>query len=251
MQQEVAGLRALQITPKYLWFLASSYSMIIVLGNWFDLRLIKLFGVVTNAGTFIFAFTFFLSNLITEVYGYKYARLSIWGGFLFNVIVILYGQLVIRLPSPEYHSYNEMFDLLLQANNRAIVAGLISYFSAEPLNTFVMAKLKVEFQGRYVGARYILATVIAASVDSALFGFIAFYNTMNTRLLISLIFGMMFVKIVVNLLGVPFFVHFSKRLKNLEKLDIYDKGTKFNLFKLDTFYTLSANRYVNGQLTRH
>ncbi len=236
------------VTPKSahcssrLWFLIALYAMIIVLGNWFDLRVIKVFGLVANAGTFIFAFTFFLANLITEVYGYKFARLAIWWGFFFNVFVFVYGQLVTFMPSTD-HYHNEMFDTLLRVNNRALLAGLISYFSSEPLNSLVMAKLKIEFRGQFMGARYLISTLIASAVDSILFGFVAFYGVFEQKALISLVFGMIVIKIVIDLLALPFFLHFAKTLKQKEQLDIYDKGTKFNLFRFETCYAPSANQY--------
>jgi uncharacterized integral membrane protein (TIGR00697 family) len=225
-----------------LWFLIALYAMIIVLGNWFDLRLIKIFGLVANAGTLIFAFTFFLANLITEVYGYKYARLAIWWGFFFNVFVFVYGQLVILLPSTG-HAHTEMFDILLRANDRAILAGLVSYFSSEPLNSLVMAKLKIEFRGQLMGARFLIATLIASAVDSVLFGFIAFYGIFDKKMLISMIFGMIIIKVAIDFLVLPFFLHFAKKLKQIEQLDVYDKGTKFNLFRFETDYELSANQF--------
>ncbi len=223
-----------------LWFLISLYSMIIVLGNWFDLRLIQIFGLVANSGTPIFAFTFFLANLITEVYGYKYARLAIWWGFFFNIFVFLYGQLVVLLPCPE-HYHTEIFDALLAANNRAILAGFVGYLSSEPLNSWVMAKLKIELNGQFMGPRFLLSTLIACVVDSVIFGFIAFYEILDKRSFISLIFGMIIVKAAINFLVLPLFLHLSKKLKQQEHLDIYDKCTKFNLFSFDTYYPLSAN----------
>lgn len=223
-----------------LWFLISLYSMIIVLSNWFDLRLIQVFGIVANSGTPIFAITFFLANLITEVYGYKYARLAIWWGFFFNIFVFLYGQCVILLPCPE-HYHTEMFDTLLAANNRAILAGFIGYLSSEPLNSWVMAKLKIELNGQFMGSRFLLSTLIACVVDSVVFGFIAFYGILDKQIFISLIFGMSVVKAVIDFLMLPLFLYLSKKLKQQEHLDIYDKGTKFNLFRLETYYPLSAN----------
>src|SRR3990167_4672910 len=121
--------------PKFLWFLTLTYSMVIVLANWFDPRLIKIFGLTTDAGTLIFPLTFLLSDLITEVYGYKNARRAIWCGFLFNALFILYGQLVIHMPSPDYHTNNAMFDTLLATNVRIIIASCLSYLISEPLNS--------------------------------------------------------------------------------------------------------------------
>lgn len=226
-----------------LWFLISFYAMVLVLGNWFDLRLIKIFGFVTNSGTPIFAFTFFLANLITEVYGYKYARLAIWWGFFFNLFVFVYGQLVLFMPSFEHH-HTEIFDTLLQANNRAILAGFLGYLCSEPLNSFVMAKLKIEFRGQFMGFRFLLSTLIASVVDSVAFGFMAFYGVFDDKkILISMIFGMVIIKVVTDFVALPFFLYFAKKLKQKEHLDIYDKGTKFNLFRIDTHYALSANHF--------
>ena len=82
-----------------LWFLTLTYTMIIVLANWFDARLIHLIGLDTDAGTLVFPLTFLLSDLVTEVYGYKFARRAIWCGFLFNAVFLIYSQIVIHLPS--------------------------------------------------------------------------------------------------------------------------------------------------------
>ncbi len=76
----------IQNHPKYLWFLILSYSMIIAISNWFDARLVDIFGMVISPGALIFPITFLLSDTITEVYGYKHARRAIWSAFLFNVI---------------------------------------------------------------------------------------------------------------------------------------------------------------------
>src|SRR5580698_9806122 len=134
--------------PRYLWFLTLSYCMIIVLVNLFDGRLVHLFSLDTDAGTLIFPLTFLLSDLITEVYGYQQARRAIWCGFLFNLIFILYGQIVIHLPSPDYAIINNnKFDEIMAMNIRIIIASMLSYLCSEPLNSFIMAKLKIYFSG--------------------------------------------------------------------------------------------------------
>src|SRR5687768_10986229 len=91
---------------RFLCFITLSYTMVLVLSNWFDARLVRIWHLDTDAGTLIFPLTFLLSDLITEVYGYKYARRAIWVGFLFNVIFFAYGQLIINLPSPAYATNN-------------------------------------------------------------------------------------------------------------------------------------------------
>lgn len=245
MHNNFAIAEAIRLQPSHLWFLTLTYVMVIVLANWFDPRLIDLFGLVTDAGTLIFPFTFLLSDLITEVYGYKYARRAIWCGFLFNALFIIYGQIIIHIPAPNYSTQNDMFDALIATNIRIIVASAISYLISEPLNSLVMAKLKIKMHGRYLGIRFIMSTLIAAGVDSLFFGFIAFYGTMKDKHLISLIFTMWFIKIAIEILGLPISIRYAKKLKKYEQLDVYDKKTKFNIFSLDTYYTTEDNEFKN------
>ena len=89
-----------------------SYTMVLAFSNWFDLRLVSVFGITTDAGTLIFPLSFLLSDLITEVYGYKNARKAIWTGFLFNGIFLLYGFIVSHMPSPSSLKHFVILDLL-------------------------------------------------------------------------------------------------------------------------------------------
>lgn len=228
---------------KWLWFLTLSYVMINVMTNWFDARLISLYGIITDAGTLIFPLTFLLSDLITEVYGYKFARRAIWCGFLFNILFLLYGQLIIHLPDPPFNNNNSYFAIILATNSRIIVASLISYILSEPLNSYLMAKLKLRTQGKYLAGRFISSTFFASLVDSIVFSTIAFYNVMPLSELYRLIFTMWLIKVVIEILGLPLSIYLTKQLKNSEKIDIYDSNTQFNLFSLNTQYQKENNHF--------
>jgi len=241
--------KPLLIQTNILWFLTLTFSMIMVLSNWFDPRLITLFGFTTDAGTLVFPLTFLLSNLITEVYGYKFARRAIWCGFIFNAIFILYGQLVIHLPSPNYPTNNHLFDTMLAINFRIIFASAISYLCSEPLNSYVIAKLKIRMHGKLLGLRFLLSTVIASGVDSIIFTGIAFYGTMTIDHLIALAFTMWVIKVGIELLGLPLSISLAKKLKAKENIDIYDQSTRFNIFKLDISYTTKDNHIKLSNIT--
>jgi uncharacterized integral membrane protein (TIGR00697 family) len=238
--------------PQYLWFFTLTFSMVIVLANWFDARLISIFGLATDAGTLVFPLTFLLSDMITEVYGFKYARRAIWCGFLFNAIFILYGQIIIHLPSPAYAATsNAMFDTLLAANVRIICASALSYLIAEPLNSLIMAKLKMKMQGRYMGIRFVSSTVVASGIDSFVFGTIAFYGTMSNQNLLALILTMWFIKVFLEVIGLPISISLTKKIKQAEQLDIYDKQTNFTVFSLDTHYSDNDNAFFDKDSSKH
>jgi queuosine precursor transporter len=230
--------------PRFLWFLTLSYTMILVFANLFDPRLVNIFGWVTDAGTLIFPLTFLLSDLITEVYGYKHARHAIWIGFFFNALFILYGQIVIHMPNPPYASHNDIFTTLFAMDARIMVASGLSYLCAEPLNSYVLAKLKIRTRGRFMSLRFVSSTIASSGVDSFIFGVLAFYGTMSNANLLVLILTMWMVKVIMEVCGLPISLRLAKRLKVIEQMDIYDFDTKFTLFSLEYKYTPRQNKYA-------
>ena len=231
------------VKTRYLWFLTLSYVMALVLANWFEARLVLLFGLTFTAGAIIFPFTFILADVITEVYGYKFTRRAIWVGFLFNAFYLAYGHLIIYLPSPEHAMKNELFDVIMTTNVRIIMASMISYLIAEPINSYMVAKLKILFQGRRMGFRFVSSTFVASGVDSFIFTMLAFYGTMQTTHVVTLLLTMWLFKVSLEIIGLPLSIKLTKKLKQIEKIDMYDKDTNFTLFSMDDRYKHNANHY--------
>jgi len=228
--------------PKILWLLQVSYVAVILLANWFDIRIIEIGPIATDAGTLIFPFTFLLSDLITEVYGYKFARRAIWTGLTFNFLFVLYGQIVVHFPSPAYAlAENAKFDSLMGFNFRIIIASTISYLLSEPINSYIMAKLKIKTKGKYMSFRFVASTFIASLFDSFVFGTIAFYGIIPGFELIKFNAAMWLIKVAVELVGLAFSLKLARKLKQYEGLDMYDHKTNFNLFKLDASYSQDSN----------
>ncbi len=236
-------LNQISYQPRLLWFLILSYSMMLIFANWFDARLIQIFGINTDAGTLVFPLTFLLSDLLTEVYGFKQARLAIWTGFLFNGLFLAYGELVTHLPSPDFATNNHIFDQIISINARIAIASALSYSISEPLNSMILAKMKIRTKGQYMSLRFIVSTIIASGIDSLCFANFAFYGTMPIPALITLIFTMWIIKVGTEFIGLPISINLAKKIKKLEQIDIYDEQTSFNLFSLDTEYQVEQNHY--------
>ncbi len=227
------------IATSTLCLLQTAYTAVILLANWYDIRTISIAGLDTDAGTIIFPFSFLLSAVITEVYGYKNARKSIWMGFLFNTLFILYGQLIQIFPSPNYAiEVNKSFDSLMSFNIRIIIASTISYFCAEPLGSFLIAKLKIKTQGRFIALRFLFCVAMASGIDSTIFTLIGFYKLMQGHDMLIFIRNMWIIKVAVEVLFVGVAARLASKLKTSEKINIYDTNTNFNLFTLDSSYDI-------------
>lgn len=245
---------ALQSRPqpqfRYLWFLMLSFAMIISISNWYDARLISIFGLVVSPGSLSFPLSFILSDTITEVYGYKNARLAIWAALFFNLLFLLFGQLVIHLPSPSFATDNEEFNRLLTMNLWIVCASFVSYLISEPVNSYLIAKLKIAMHGKYMGIRFVTSTVFAAFVDSIVFISIAYHGSVDISNIFVMILNIWIIKSIIEILFLPFSIRITKKLKQKEQADIYDHKTKFNIFNLDSTYDSSNNHYLNNKVTQ-
>ena len=243
----------LSLQPRFLWFFILCYAMAIALVNWFDARMIHVIFFDTDAGALVFPLTFLLSDLLTEVYGYKRARLAIWCGILLNFFYMGYGYVVTLFPSPAYAvASNANFDAVMTFNVRIIIASILTYLVSEPLNSYIMAKMKIKLRGKYMGLRFLTASSLSSGVDSVMFGALAFSGIMNSKELGLLMLAMWAIKVGTEFFGIPLSVYLAKRLKKAECLDMYDRDTQFSIFKLDATYNTTANEFtaVYSQATR-
>lgn len=235
--------QSIQHYPKYLWFLVLFFSMIVAISNWYDARLINLFGITVTPGSLLFPITFLLSDIITDVYGYKHARRAIWVALLFNAIFISYGKILTLMPSPEFSNNNEALDKLINMNFWIIVASFTSYIVAEPLNSYLVAKLKIKLDGKYIGFRFMVSTIIASSIDTPLFVLVAFHQTLSMEQMIPMIFSVWLIKCMVETGLLPFSIRLTKIIKEKEKINIYDINTNFIPFSIDVDYSADNNKY--------
>lgn len=231
----------LHIQSNYFLFLTLIYSVVIVYANWFDTRLIKMFGLINDAQAFVFPLTFLVSCIITEVYGFKYARQAIWTGFLFNCFFLGYGQIVMHLRLQDFPERNEIGNLIFYNQLRIIIASMISCLFAELLNAFAQAKMKLIFCGKFVVFRFLGSTLLALSIDSLLFIMLGFYGHLCHERLCELMACMWYVKIIMTIIALPFSAFIANKLKRLEKIDIYDTNDNFKIFKLETSYQQADN----------
>lgn len=233
----------LNIDPKFLWFLTLTYSMLSLLSSWFSICTISLREIPINAGILILPATLLLSNSITEIYGYKYARRALWYSFLFNVLSILFGSWVIYLPSPNYAVHNSLFDSVITTYLKNIYIFFISYFIIEPFNIFFLAKSKSYMNGYHMKLRLGLSAILSMIIILVIFSILKLNGPVLT---IELIPTSLIITIIM-LFFLLIFSYFVKKIKQLEKIDIYDNNTQFNFFKFEIKYINKNNKF--DQLT--
>lgn len=189
-----------------------------------------------DAGTLVFPISYIFGDVLTEVYGYRRSRRVIWAGFGANALMGFFVWFAGILPGEaEWAEYagQEAYDAILGGVSGLIVASLIAYFLGEFSNSYVLAKMKVWSNGRYLWTRTIGSTLVGQAVDTTAFMLIATaLGVFPPEILVSLIVTNYILKVGFEALLTPLTYRVVNTLKAVENEDYFDRYTDFNPFKL-------------------
>jgi len=134
-----------------------------------------------DAGTLTFPITYVLSDVFSEVYGYKWSRRVSWMAAAMTTIFSLLIMLSCALPQPEWYDGSH-FAIALRSSFRIVIASVVSYTCGDFVNDRVFRRMKRKHPYSLKGFtwRAIISSLFGNTVDSALFVIVAFLGTMPT-----------------------------------------------------------------------
>lgn len=184
-----------------------------------------------DGGTILFPLAYIFGDVLTEVYGYKRSRRVIWTGFFLLILATLTFGIVNALPTPpDQQNTARAFAAILGLVPRIVLASLVAYWVGEFVNSYVLAKLKIATQGRWLWTRTLGSTLIGQGLDTGLFLLIAFYGVWDNALLWTVFVSNYVFKVGVEALFTPLTYAIVGFLKRAEREDYYDRDTNFNPF---------------------
>jgi uncharacterized integral membrane protein (TIGR00697 family) len=194
-----------------------------------------LFGVLTfGAGVLFFPISYVFGDVLTEVYGYARSRRVIWAGFAALAFASLMAWVIVQLPPAPFWHNQPAYEVAFGSTWRIALASLVAFVCGEFVNSFVLAKMKIWTEGRWLWTRTIGSTIFGEGVDSLLFYPLAFYGTgiiPDDKL--PLVMAAQFVtKVGVEVLFTPLTYKIVAWLKAAEHEDYYDRKTDFNPFRI-------------------
>ena len=204
----------------------------LITANIIAVKLIDAWGLIMPAGVIIFPISYIVGDVLTEVYGYRQARWVIWLGFACNVLVVAAISLALLLPAPTFWDGQAAFERILGYTPRLLGASFLAYLVGEFANSYVLARMKVVTRGRWLWARTIGSTLVGQGLDSAVFIALAFAGTIPPEALATAILVQWVAKSAYEALATPVTYVVVRRLKRVERIDVYDSETRFNPFAL-------------------
>ena len=100
------------------------------------------FGIVMTAAVIIFPITYILSDVFSEVYGYKWSRFTCYLGFAANLFAVTIFTIVIATPAPDFWMNQAAFEAVLGNTPRILFASLLGFVVGDFVNDRVFKAFK-------------------------------------------------------------------------------------------------------------
>lgn len=222
--------RRISFSPIFL-FMAVLFCTCLIISNLIASKVFVVLGITLPAAVIVFPISYILNDCLSEVYGYRRARLVIWLGFLMNFFVVLISQLAIMLPGAVFWQGDEAFRSIFGATPRATIASLLAFLAGSTLNAWVMSRMKVSQQGRNFWLRAIVSSLVGECADSLIFIPIMFWS-MGWQAVLMMMVCQVSAKVLYEIVILPVTKLVVTKVKQLEQIDIFDTNISYNPFKI-------------------
>jgi len=195
-------------------------------------KIVLLFNFGVSVTVLYFPFTYIISDIITEVYGYASARRILWYTLLASILAGIFYQIAVAVPAAHFFHDGPAYKTVFGIIPRVLVGGWLAVFIGDISNNYVLAKLKVLTNGRFLWLRIISSTVVGQFLNTAVFYAVALGGVMPGSALFTGIIAGWVIKTMIETLLMPVTYLIVNKVKKIEGVDYYDNDTNFNPFSI-------------------
>jgi hypothetical protein len=182
------------------------------------------------AGVLFFPISYLFGDILTEVYGYARDRRVVWSGVGALLFAAVMATVIVHLPPRDK---NSAVEAIFGNTPRIIAASIIAFWSGSFVNSYVLAKMKLWTQGRWLWTRTVGSTICGELVDSVLFYSIAFAGLWSADKLLPIMMTQYVLKSGWEIIATPLTYKIVGFLKRAEHEDYFDRNTRFTPFSLE------------------
>lgn len=167
-----------------------------------SLRILSIFGMSIDGGTFIYPITFTLRDLIHKKLGKETAKKTVYLAALINVLMVVFFWIVSELP-PDLTIGTQLEFNILVSSWRIVVASIVAELISQLTDTEVYHWFVSKITKDKQWLRVLVSNSVSIPVDSIIFCLLAFYGTTPLGVVISIVITNIIVKLIVTLISLP------------------------------------------------
>jgi uncharacterized integral membrane protein (TIGR00697 family) len=194
----------------------------LLVSNIISARLFNLFGFGMTCAVVVFPITYILSDLFSEVYGYKWSRLTCYLGFTINLFAVGVFYLASCLPAV-IPSQEQAFNSILVGTFSCTMASFIAFVVGDFVNDKIFAKMKKQHDGltnhKGFALRAIISSFAGELIDSCIYlplAFLVFNPIMTVGEVLTMIVLQVTLKTAYEAIILPLTTFLTKKVSSYE-----------------------------------
>lgn len=187
------------------------------------LILVQAFGMEMTLGNILFATTFLITDILSEIAGKKQAQQAVWIGIVANILFVLVSQSwLMYVPSANDWAVQYM-QPIFSNTPRLMLASLVVYAIVQVFDVWLYHKwwaLTQRLSGDRRGFLWVRnngSTLISQLLNAVLYTLFAFYGTYDVSSLVSIILSSYVIFLFTSLLDTPI-VYWARRIHEKKQL---------------------------------
>lgn len=184
-------------------------------------KLVEIMGITATLGNIVYASSFLVTDILSELYGKKEAKKAVYLG-LFSLVAmtILMNMALVFTPAPDDFSQVSLQNIF-SFMPRIAGASLVAYFISQSHDVWAFEFWKNRFpSGRHLWLRNNASTMVSQFIDSSLFTVLAFWGVFPTTALLEIFWTTYLLKWVVGVADTPFIYlakgwHMGEKIKEI------------------------------------
>lgn len=209
--------RMFGLSGLYVWSVIAT-----ILANIEVLILIDAFGMEQTLGNVMFASSFLVSDIVSELYSKKEAIKTVNIGIMTSVVFICCSQIWLLYTPSVNDTMMESMKQIFSNTPRILITSLLVYVIVQRLDIYLYHKLwdfttkKCGNERKFLWIRNNFSTLVTQFVNITLFNLGSFVGVYDTKTLISIIIFGYIVYVVTSLLDTPY-VYIARKMFDKRK----------------------------------
>jgi uncharacterized integral membrane protein (TIGR00697 family) len=220
-----------QVSVLFMFF-GILFCVCLITANVLETKQISLGPVNITGGLLVFPISYIINDCVSEVWGFRKARLLIWLGFAMNFMFVIFGALADAIPGADYWNNEAGFHAVFGLAPRICAASFLAFLVGSFINAYVMSRMKITSGGKHFSLRAIVSTLWGESADSVVFFPLALSGVVPADEMVSLIISQVILKTLYEIIVLPITVRVVNFTKNYDGQDVYDNGISYNVLKI-------------------
>lgn len=152
-------------------------------------KLVSIGSLIVPASVFVWALTYPICDIVTEIYGPQTCRKMLLGGFIALIAMFIYFAAAVSMTPAPFWEGQDHFERFFGISNRVTIAVLISYAITQYIDIKIFTTIKDKTGLPHLWLRSAISTIVAQTAANIIFAVVVFAGALKIEDWLTLFWG--------------------------------------------------------------